>query len=237
MEVVAICCPLSSPIGPQRVIIMVISVIAMNFLILRVRSLKFQKSMPARRKILPSFSIHHGKHHHSCCYTPCMPFPFSITLPIWSTTSRKTIRKNNYWKKARFDREITVRDTGNGMVGKQRDVVKDSYFEIRYEKIFIVVDFEFSASRQESISDFRINEWSSRQYDISFQHTVPMDLMCKEGEWHIVDIFYSLSTLWTHLWLFWNSLIWWRTSPRKQKPFYPTKSNLPFQCSVLVFAR
>ena len=58
----------------------------------------------------PSFLTHHGKHHLSCCYTPCMPFPFISMLPIYSNRSRKSIAQKNHWKRARFDGEIIATD-------------------------------------------------------------------------------------------------------------------------------
>jgi hypothetical protein len=77
MGVVGIGCLLSLTLGQQRVIIMVIS------MILDDKNLKFQKSKIT--KSLPLFSIHHGKHHLSCCYKPCMPFTFIPTLVVYSS--------------------------------------------------------------------------------------------------------------------------------------------------------
>jgi hypothetical protein len=58
-----------------------------------------------------------------------MPFAFITMPPIYSPTSRKTTRKKKHKKRARFDGEITATVEGNGMVGKQRDPVKDSYYD------------------------------------------------------------------------------------------------------------
>ena len=133
MELVGIGCLLSLTIWPQRVIIMVISMIfffsdfgwwILNFK--RKHAGTAQNFKISKQKKSRSFLIHHGKHHLSCCYRPCMPFPFISMLFIYSYTSRKTIEKKNHWKRARFDGETAATELDLDMAGRSRDPVKDS---------------------------------------------------------------------------------------------------------------
>jgi hypothetical protein len=75
MRLVAIGVLLSLPIGPQQLIIMVIFFLVKND-VMHTKITSISNFKP------PSFLIHHGNHHLSCCYTPCMPFPFIPTLLV-----------------------------------------------------------------------------------------------------------------------------------------------------------